>query len=330
MQRLTAQEHVNLTESILKTFSQNRITTLLDFLQEDVQKLSTLSKLSLPQILEIRNHILVKYSAPLINGTSLFINRLTCKQFISTGMNSLDAILCNGIPIGYITEICGLAGCGKSQLCMQLATNCVQNTSTSVLYIDTKGDFSAVRIQKILASCGFSYKDMASIMLKIKIIHIWNMEDLVKLFEKLKSGVLIIENLSLVIIDSLPSLMFQHFGDDNKIGLKLLNCFVNYARSISKEMEIAIVCVNIQTRWIDHDVVDLEDEDRAGETTYTEKWNRCLGKYWQNIPFIVLFLEKQQISNKNNCFTIKITVVRHNNPQINKNCMLEISSCGIR
>nr|XP_034840409.1 DNA repair protein RAD51 homolog 4 [Maniola hyperantus] len=271
-----------------------------------------------------------EFATPLINGTNLFINRLTCKQFISTGINSLDAILRDGIPIGFITEICGLAGCGKSQLCMQLAINCVQNSSTSVLCIDTKGDFSAVRIQKILDSCGFSYKDMASIMLKIKVIHIWQMEDLVKLFEELKSGVLVIENLSLIIIDSLPSLMFQHFGDDNKIGLKLLNYFANYARSISKKMEIAIVCVNIQTRWIDQDVLDLEDEARSGEATYTEKWNRCLGKYWQNIPLIVLFLEKHQNSNENKCFTIKITVVGYNNPYINKNCMLEVSSCGIR
>ncbi|XP_052737660.1 DNA repair protein RAD51 homolog 4 [Bicyclus anynana] len=331
MLKLLKQEHSLLTENILKTFTQNRIVTLLDFLEEDVDKLSTLSKLSLPQVLEIRNHILAKYSAPLLNGTSLYVNRLTCKQFIRTGIDSLDEILSNGIPVGFITEICGLAGCGKSQLCMQLAINCVNNTS-SVLYIDTKGDFSAVRIQKNLESCGFSHKEMAITMLQIKIIHIWTMDDLLKLFAELKNGILFIENLSLIIIDSLPSLMFQHFGDDNKIGLKFLNNFVNYARHLSKTLQIGIVCVNIQTRWIDQDLVELEDDNQATstrETIYTEKLNRCMGKYWQNIPNIVLLLEKYQNSNEN-VFTINVSLIKYNNPHISKRCQLEVGMFGIK
>lgn len=53
-------------------------------------------------------------------------------------------------------------------------------------------------------------------MLRIKIVYIWNMENLLELVKGLKSAIL--ENLSLVVIDSLPTLLFQHFGDDNKLG----------------------------------------------------------------------------------------------------------------
>lgn len=60
---------------------------------------------------------------------------------------------------------------------------------------------------------------MAAIMIKIKVIHIWSMEDLIKLLEGLKNFTLKIEKLSLIIIDSLPSLMLQHFGDNNKLGM---------------------------------------------------------------------------------------------------------------
>lgn len=59
---------------------------------------------------------------------------------------------------------------------------------------------------------------MAVIMLKIRVVRIWSMEDLIILLENIKSRVLKIENLSLIIVDSLPCLLFQHFGDDNKIG----------------------------------------------------------------------------------------------------------------
>lgn len=71
---------------------------------------------------------------------------------------SLDAVLGGGISIGYITEVCGLADSGKSQLCLQLAINSVKYSENTVLYIDTKGDFSAIRIQKILDACGHSHK----------------------------------------------------------------------------------------------------------------------------------------------------------------------------
>lgn len=55
-------------------------------------------------------------------------------------------------------------------------------------------------------------------MLKIKVIRIWHMEELLKLLDQMKNGIVVVENISLIIIDSLPSLMFQHFGDENKIG----------------------------------------------------------------------------------------------------------------
>lgn len=59
---------------------------------------------------------------------------------------------------------------------------------------------------------------MAQIMFKIKIVHIWTMEELIEFFKKLKNGVMPDGNLDLIIIDSLPCLMFQFLGDDNKIG----------------------------------------------------------------------------------------------------------------
>lgn len=63
-----------------------------------------------------------------------------------------------GIPIGYLTELCGLSDSGKTQLCLQMAINSVKNSENTVLYIDTKGDFSATRIQKILDAYGYSHK----------------------------------------------------------------------------------------------------------------------------------------------------------------------------
>lgn len=59
---------------------------------------------------------------------------------------------------------------------------------------------------------------MALIMLKINIVQIFSMEELIKLFENIKNKKTVFNNLCLVILDSLPCLIFQHFGDNNKIG----------------------------------------------------------------------------------------------------------------
>lgn len=61
-------------------------------------------------------------------------------------------------------------------------------------------------------------QEMAIIMHKIKVVHIWTMDEIIELLQKIKNKTLAFDNLCLVIVDSLPCLMFQYLGDDNKIG----------------------------------------------------------------------------------------------------------------
>ncbi|XP_035436723.2 DNA repair protein RAD51 homolog 4 [Spodoptera frugiperda] len=336
MQKLKAQNFNNLSESIIRTLAQNRIVTILDFLQEDVSKLTSLTKLSLHDVLTIRNEIFTTYSAPLINGTALLTKVYKSRSRISSGIDSLDSITNGGFPVRHITEICGLADSGKSQLCFQLAINVAKDDDSTVLYVDTKGDFSAVRVQKMLDAQGYSHKDMASIMYRIRVVHIWTMADLVDLFKGIKNKALEIENLALVIVDSLPCLMFQHLGDDNKMGLSLLNILVNYSRFIANEFNVAIIYINIQTRWIDSDISDLEDDGESTsaykEAAYIEKKNRCLGKYWESVPVLVLQLEKLDLSSKENetCTELKASIITSNVTKSNNNqCVLNLSTMGI-
>ncbi|CAH0748012.1 unnamed protein product [Diatraea saccharalis] len=251
---------------------------------------------------------------------------------------SLNTMLSGGLPKGHITELCGLANSGKTQFCHQLAINCVKETENIVLYIDTKGDFSSIRIQQILDSHKKSYKEMAEIMFRIKTVRIWIMEELIELLQNIKSGALVLNKLSLIIIDSLPTLMFQHLGDESKIGLALLNKFVNYCRFLCRHLQLCVVCVNILTRWLDQDV-ELEDERNQQqyssilhESSYVEKQNRCLGKYWQQIPYQVLFLELKQLQDKkefeNIVKQLTISVLGTNN-KVSKQCLVTLSTTGV-
>lgn len=58
---------------------------------------------------------------------------------------------------------------------------------------------------------------MAITMSKIQVVRIWTIDELIELFQHVKQNE--IENLALIIIDSLPCLMFQFLGDENKMGI---------------------------------------------------------------------------------------------------------------
>ncbi|XP_028028779.1 DNA repair protein RAD51 homolog 4 [Bombyx mandarina] len=332
MQKLTHVEGTALTDPVIKMLFQSRIITILDFLQEDVEKLANICKLSIPQILEARNQILTQFSAPVING-SCFIDKIRKGTIsIKSGVKNLDNMLNRGIPAKTITELCGIAGSGKTQLALQIAINCAKETHKTVLYIDTKGDFSALRIQKILEKCQYSFKEVAAIMNRIHISYIWTMEELVNLFKNLKNGELVIDNLMLLVIDSLPSLMFQYLGEDNKLGLSLLNSFVNYSRFICKQLNIGIICINMQTRWVDQDLTDVEDEENstAYKDSFTEKRYRCLGRYWQHIPTLVLELERIKENDNENNSGIKVTVLHSiDSGYENRHCILCVGESGV-
>ena len=59
-----------------------------------------------------------------------------------------------GIPIGKMTEICGAAGVGKTQISMQLCVNvqvpqALDGLEGQAVYIDTEGSFMSNRVIEI-------------------------------------------------------------------------------------------------------------------------------------------------------------------------------------
>ncbi|XP_041977319.1 DNA repair protein RAD51 homolog 4 [Aricia agestis] len=333
MNKITAGDHLLLTRRIQKVLSQNNVTTILEFLCEDAEKLSIITKLPLSQIVEIRNSFLTAYSAPVKSGTDLFLQSVISKKFmLCSGIPKLDLILSGGFLIGQISEICGLAGSGKTQICMQIAINCAKMPEKTVLYIDTKGDFSATHIQKGLHLNGLSYKEMAEVMLKIKIINIWTLQDLVDFMKNLNTNEAAVNNLAVIIVDSLPALMFQHFGDNNKIGLTFLNTFVTFCHTLGRKLKVAVICVNIETRWVELDTTDIDDDEvtiDAKENVYVERRTRCLGKYWQHIPAILVHVEKK-VEAKNGHHLIHVNVKKYNISPISvEECTLCIGNTGV-
>lgn len=71
-----------------------------------------------------------------------------------------------------------------------------------------------------------------------------------------------------------------------------------------------------------------EGENNAKET-YNETRNRCLGRYWQNIPFLIIVLDKTHNENVESGSQIVLSIL-HSNENISKECFLNISDLGVR
>lgn len=66
---------------------------------------------------------------------------------IASGCRDLDELLGGGFEVGIISQIYGGSGSGKTNLCIQLAIECVKKGKKAI-YIDTEG-FSAERFKQI-------------------------------------------------------------------------------------------------------------------------------------------------------------------------------------
>ena len=76
------------------------------------------------------------------------------REVISTGVSALDSILGGGVETGAVTEFVGPPGCGKTQLCHQLAVMVQLPPSRGglgapALYVDTEGTFRPERLALI-------------------------------------------------------------------------------------------------------------------------------------------------------------------------------------
>jgi len=73
------------------------------------------------------------------------------RRSVVTFCRALDEMLDGGVRLGAVTEFCGVPGCGKTQMCIQL---CIDVTipeefaglGSEALYIDTEGSFAVERM----------------------------------------------------------------------------------------------------------------------------------------------------------------------------------------
>lgn len=167
------------------------------------------------------------------------MNTISKTDRIPTGCKSLDDILGGGFEKGIVSQVYGASGTGKTNICLQLAVECVRN-GKKVVYIDTEG-FSAERFRQI---AGENTKKIASDIIIYEPTSLEQQYSAVIDLEKIAS-----EMVGLIILDS--AALFYRLGltndDSNDVNMALRRELVNQIgilHGIARKHGIVVLITN--------------------------------------------------------------------------------------
>ncbi|CAK9821895.1 DNA repair protein RAD51 homolog 4 [Anthophora retusa] len=319
MTKLSSDVDTRLSNIVVEQLQRKHICTLIQFIDEDSERLATFTGLSLKYILEIKQNILRKYGGIVRNASDLF--EIEQKNIIPTNLSSLDSLLKGGLYPGQIYEICGISSSGKTQLCLTIAVNVALQSNNLVRYIDTKRDFSGSRIEQILSQKKCSKQVIDETMERIKVCCIYTLQQLFKVLHWLTVTLKEEEescHTRVIIIDSLPAVIFKYSNDSKSTAA--LNHLANIYKFIANEFHLSIININLITQW------NSDSEKGSSSTSSSRNCNDVLptlGKYWSHVPNTRLLLDKIGLGKR------KISVWKSFQLEANLSCILNITDCGI-
>ncbi|WP_292467139.1 DNA repair and recombination protein RadB [Methanolobus sp.] len=155
---------------------------------------------------------------------------------LSSGCKPIDELLGGGFEAGVVTQIYGEAGSGKTNLCLQLAVECVKN-GKKVIYIDTEA-ISPDRFKQI---AGENAKEIAQ---QIIIFEPHNFEEQYASVMEIEK--LISDRIGLIIIDSATS-FYRLELDQEESSIKTRRELANqigFVHGIARKHRVVAVITN--------------------------------------------------------------------------------------
>jgi len=166
------------------------------------------------------------------------VNIIKKPERIPSGCKPLDEMLGGGVETGIVTQLYGGSGTGKTNICIQLAVECVKS-GKKVIFIDTEG-FSADRFKQI---AGDEAKKIAGEIIIYEPASFEQQYSAITDIEKLMN-----EKIGLIVLDS--AALFYRLGlqdDSNEENVAIRRELVNQIgilHGIARKYGVAIVITN--------------------------------------------------------------------------------------
>ena len=141
---------------------------------------------------------------------------------LDSGNAVLNKLLENGFESDIITTVYGPSGTGKTTMCL-LASIAAVKQGKKVIYIDTEGGFSAIRLKQL--------DDDEKIFQNILVLKPVNFEEQVSELAKLRE--MITEKIGLIVIDTIGMLYRIELGKGGK--------YSNDSKQVNNELSLQIL-----------------------------------------------------------------------------------------
>ncbi|MCZ7400877.1 MAG: DNA repair and recombination protein RadB [Candidatus Methanoperedens sp.] len=166
------------------------------------------------------------------------MNIIKKPERIPSGCKPLDEMLGGGVETGIVTQLYGGSGTGKTNICIQLAVECVKS-GKKVIFIDTEG-FSADRFKQI---AGEEAKKIAGDIIIYEPASFEQQYSAITDIEKLMN-----EKIGLIVLDS--AALFYRLGlqdDSNEENVAIRRELVNQIgilHGIARKYGVSVVITN--------------------------------------------------------------------------------------
>ncbi|CAL8086004.1 unnamed protein product [Calicophoron daubneyi] len=264
----------------------------------------------------------------------LLSDELSTRHTFPSGSKELDRLLCGGIRTDEITELVGKSAVGKTQLCLSVcASALLQDPDVTVLYLDTKGDFSAPRLLSRIRAMGNSEKLLqrvrcvlvptitqltdALVSTRMKIASASNTTSApADISDKDSLQTSFYTNLKLIIIDSLAMPFIPFMGHLPQLAKSQLAVAIVEIQRLSLLLHQAVLVTNHAR--------GLPPANRNLDETETVKQRRdqivgCLGTGWAAVPHrrIILTTNTSRGTIQGDKLHVTATLVRNSRDQLN-------------
>ncbi|MEW5299302.1 MAG: hypothetical protein WDW38_003392 [Sanguina aurantia] len=233
-------------------------------------------------------------------ASDLYEVQRSAKKII-TFCSDLDKILGGGVPIGHVTEFCGVPGVGKTQIGMQLAVD-VQipaafgGVGGAAVYVDTEGSFVIERVTAIAAAAVQHIHHIAArpgkqellahaqaftvehILSNILYFRIHDYAEQVALVNMLDQFLEVHSQVKLIVVDSVAFHFRQDFKDMAH-RTRVLTQMAQDLMRVCEQRQLAVVLMNqVTTRF-------MEDQTSKLVPALGDSWGHAATTrvilYWQ-------------------------------------------------
>jgi len=195
-------------------------------------------------VLELLDDLLVAYTTFPRTCIELYQKHVHKEVVLSSGSVDLDTVLRGGFKTGWVYELYGAPGAGKTQLCMSLSVSSLYTVpENKICYIDTKNDLVPERILQIFQAKSDKTQNISALA-NIEVYKCFHLDQLIKALELISSRTGEKHNTTkLVILDNLVSPIMSLVSTDINLAMNSSSKITQLAQKISKD-GVAVVCTN--------------------------------------------------------------------------------------